>query len=214
MFYGGKFGALLTPQLMKHIHILLLVTLSLPSLFAQNDTEKVVTQVSLQEQYKALKSELEVIDGVRMIKVYEMDRVWKVVIDSMQEQKSKVRELAGKIEGQQKEILALNNSIKKLESEKETLAARVDNILVFGKAYSKAGFVIVISFVILGLLVLTGILFAVGRTALNTSRELRKLNENLYQEFDTYKRHAVEKEIKISRELQNHRNKLAELKMA
>jgi hypothetical protein len=65
-----------------------------------------------------------------------------------------------------------------------------------------------------GLLVLVGILFSVSRVSMYTTRELRKLNESVNKEFDTYKRNSVEKEIKLSRELQNHRNKLAEMKMA
>jgi len=93
------------------------------------------------------------------------------------------------------------------------LKAGVDSLIVFGKPYSKAGFIMVVSLVMLGLVVGAGILFSISKVAAHTARELRKLNESLYQEFDTYKRHAVEKEIKLSRELQNHRNKLAELKM-
>jgi hypothetical protein len=113
-----------------------------------------------------------------------------------------------------KEAEALQLSLNKIEKEKEGLQAGVDNIIVFGKPYSKAGFITVVSIVGAGLLVLCGVLFSIGRVSLYTTRELRKLNENMYQEFDTYKRNAVEKEIKLSRELQNHRNKLAELKLA
>jgi len=93
------------------------------------------------------------------------------------------------------------------------LVTGVESIVVFGKPYSKAGFVTVVSFVTVGLLVLMGVLFSVSRISYKATRELKKMNESLNQEFDRYKHNAIEKEIKISRELQNYRNKLAELKM-
>src|SRR6185436_16129871 len=112
------------------------------------------------------------------------------------------------------EIAGLNSSLKKTEKEKQELEARVDGMIVFGKVFPKAGVISVSLIVIAGLLVLAGFLFTVSRVSFYTTRELRKLNENIYQEFDTYKRNAVEKDIKLSRELQNYRNRLSELKPA
>jgi hypothetical protein len=200
---------------MKYALLSLLLVAFCTQAFSLDETIPARTATpTLQQQYKNLKTDLEIIDGYRMIKMFTMDRFWAVVEDSLQTQKKKIQESASFITRQQKEVTALQASVKKIESEKENLKAGVDNLIVFGKPFSKAGFITVISFVTLGLVVLCGILFSIGRVSLYTTREMRKLNESLYQEFDTYKRHAVEKEIKLSRELQNYRNKLAELKTA
>ena len=43
---------------------------------------------NLTQQYKNLKGDMEVINGVRMVKMYTMDRFWTVVEDSLKAQKS------------------------------------------------------------------------------------------------------------------------------
>lgn len=172
-----------------------------------------ITPGTLQSQYKNLKTDQELIGNFRMIKVYTMDRFWNVVMDSVQFQKSKAKELTTSLASQQQQIANLNATVAKLQEEKQLLETKVDNMIVFGSAYSKSGVVMTGLFIILGLIVLSGVLFVMSRSAMNTSRELRKLNESMYQEFDSYKRNAVEKEVKILRELQNYRNKLAELKL-
>jgi len=169
---------------------------------------------TLQQQYKNLKSDLEIVDGFRMIKMYTMDRFWTIVEDSLRTQKLKHTESVAVISKQQAEIKSLHASLLKIENEKQSLTAGVDNMIVFGKTFPKTAVISVSTIIIVGLLVLSGLLFSISRVSFYTSRELRKLNESLYQEFDNYKRNAVEKDIKLSRELQNYRNRIAEFKTA
>lgn len=176
------------------------------------NTEPPQGKQTLQEQYVGLKSEQEVIDGYRMVKLYVMDQFWKTVQDSLQAQRTSVRASALLSASQAKEIESLKASLAKIEKSKEELIVGVDNIVVMGKAYSKAGFITVASFVILGLIVLSVLLFVASRASLITTRELRKLNETMYNEFEVYKHQAVEKQIKLSRELQDYRNRMADLR--
>jgi hypothetical protein len=204
---------------MKYIILTLLAAmLYLPNLSAQSAQQAAPafdpSVNTLRDQYKNLKSDLDVINGFRMVKLYTMDKFWNVVEDSLRTQRTKFRESTAIVANQKTEIASLNTTIQKLEGEKEVLSTKVDNMIVFGMAFSKGGVVTTASVIVLVLVAVSVALFVISRSAYNTSRELRKLNESMYQEFDTYKRHAVEKEIKISRELQNHRNKLAELKIA
>ncbi len=200
---------------MKYIFLGLLLIVNSSPIFCLNEITPIgPVPNTLQQQYKNLKTDLEIVDGFRIIKMYTMDRFWIIVEDSLRMQKSKLRESATLIAKQKQDIHGLNTSLSRVENEKHSLTAGVDSLIVFGKPYSKAGFMIAVSFVMLGLAVLAGILFSISRVSLYTTHELRKLNESMYQEFDIYKRNAVEKEIKLARELQNYRNKLAELKMA
>ncbi len=116
---------------------------------------------TLQQQYKNLKADLEIIDGFRMIKMFTMDKFWTTVEDSLQAQRSKLRELAALIAKQQKDMQALAMSLSKIEKENQALTTGVDSLIIFGKPHSKAGFIVVVSFVILGLVVLAGILFSI-----------------------------------------------------
>ena len=169
-------------------------------------------QRSLQEQYNLLKADQEIIDGYRMMKMYVMDQFWKTVQDSLQLQRKVQRESQARSAAQAKEIENLKASLVKTEKLKEELTVGVDNIVVLGKPYSKAGFITIVSFVILGLVVLAVMLLIMSKAAVITTRELRKLNESMYHEFEVYKHQAVEKQIKLSRELQDYRNRMADLR--
>lgn len=167
---------------------------------------------TLQEQYVGLKSKQEVIDGYRMVKLFVMDQFWKTVQDSLQAQRASVRASALLSATQAREIESLKASLAQVEKSKAELIVGVDNIVVMGKAYPKDGFITVVSFVFLGLVVLAVLLFVASRASLITTRELRKLNETMYNEFEVYKHQAVEKQIKLSRELQDYRNRMADLR--
>jgi len=201
---------------MKSIPMILVMMLFCTAAFCLNEgSPKSTTPAgSLPQQYKNLKADLDIIDGYRMIKMYTMDRFWTVVEDSLRTQKSKYKESIATIANQKAEIAGLKSSLKKTENDKLGLETRVDGMIVFGKVFPKAAVISVSVVIIIGLVLLAGILSSISRVSFYTTRELRKLNENIYLEFDTYKRNAVEKEIKLSRELQNYRNKFAEAKMA
>lgn len=201
---------------MKYIVILLLTLRFVPA-YCVNEPAQVPpapAPLTLQDQYNNLKSDLEVIDGFRMIKMYTMDKFWVSVMDSLRAQQAKLQETNNTIASQQAEIKALQSTVKTVKNEKESLQAGVESIQVFGNTYSKAGFVTVAIAVTIGLLVLAGVLFSFGRISYFTAREQRKLNETIYQEFEAYKHQAVEKQIKLARELQDYRNRMASLKTA
>lgn len=81
-------------------------------------------------------------------------------------------------------------------------------------SFSKGGFVTFMTFLVIGLVVLAGVLFVISRMAFKSSRESKKLSDEVYKEFEDYKHVAVEKSIKLSRELQSLKNRMAELKIA
>ena len=200
---------------MKAIFTVLVLMLFCTTAFCLNEgTPQSTPPANLTQQYKNLKEDLEVINGFRMVKMYTMDRFWNVVEDSLRAKKTMQQESVAVIAKQQAEIAGLNASMQKIEKEKLELASGVENIMVWGQPFPKASVITSSLVVIIALLALAAFLFIAGRISYYTTRELRKLNESLYQEFDNYKRNAVEKEIKISRELQNYRNKFTEAKMA
>lgn len=200
---------------MKSTSTILVLMLFYTTAFCLNQgAPQSTAPANLTSQYKNLKEDLDVINGFRMIKMYTMDRFWTVVEDSLRAKKSIYQESVSVIAKQKAEIAGLNSSLVKVEKEKRDLEAGVENVLVFGQPFPKASVISVTLIIVTALLVLVVFLFVAGRISYYTTRELRKLNESLYQEFDNYKRNAVEKEIKILRELQNYRNKLTEAKLA
>jgi hypothetical protein len=104
--------------------------------------------------------------------------------------------------------------VAKTDGEKQELVSGVTNLKAYGMTFSKGGFVTFATSVIIGLIVLAAALFVIGRMAFKSSRESKKVSDEVYKEFEDYKHQAVEKNIKLSRELQNMKNRMAELKIA
>ncbi len=197
---------------MRYILLLVCLVALAEVSFAEN-TQPGETR-TLRQQYAELKSKQEVINGFRMVKLYEMDQLWRIVEDSLQAKHNAVREGLARVENQATEIKSLKSLVRKTEGEKQTLVSGVDNITVMGKPYSKAGFVTSMVVLIAALTVLVVVLFVWGKATFKNTRECKRQHEDLYKEFEAYKHNAVEKSIKLSRELQSLKNRMAELKIA
>jgi hypothetical protein len=169
---------------------------------------------NLAEQYRVLSSECDVVDGFRVMKLYKMDQFWKAVQDSISRSQSEINQLEDLVYSQRLEMANLKTSLQQAEGEKSSLTGAVNNMLFLGKPVSKATFIAGSSIALLVLLILVGILFMMYRVAYSNAHTIRLSNEELAKEFENYKHLAVEKQIKLSRELQNYRNRMAELKSA
>lgn len=181
---------------------------------AQNTQPEPVGPQSLRQQYAHMKSDLDVINGFRMVKLYEMDQLWRVVEDSLKVKRAAINRGELLVKTQAAEIDSLKQQVARAENAKQELVSNVANINAYGMTFSKEGFVTFVTTVIVGLLVLAAALFVISRMAFKSSRESKKVSDDLYKEFEDYKHVAVEKNIKLSRELQSLKNRMAELKIA
>lgn len=181
---------------------------------AQNPQPEPVGPQSLRQQYAHMKSDLDVINGFRMVKLYEMDQLWRVVEDSLKVKRAAINRGELLVKTQAAEIDSLKQQVARAENAKQELVSNVANINAYGMTFSKEGFVTFVTTVIVGLLVLAAALFVISRMAFKSSRESKKVSDDLYKEFEDYKHVAVEKNIKLSRELQSLKNRMAELKIA
>jgi len=168
----------------------------------------------LQQQYQSLVANAEVIEGYRMVKVYELDRLWRAIADSLENAKAAVTDAtAAKV--------SLQGKIKTLETALEDKAAAYDKLIYagehiafLGKDFKKSSFktlVVVVLAIVLSCMV---VLVVMGKANYKACREARKLYDDLYAEFDQYRHGAVERQIKLSRELQDYRNRIMEVRSA
>jgi hypothetical protein len=200
---------------MRYITVLFCLVAFVTVSIAQTAQPVVTTgPQTLRQQYATLKSDLEVINGFRMVKLFEMDQFWRVIEDSLRTKRTAINEARVVATQQAAEIETLKTQVAKTETEKQALVSGVANINVFGMSYSKAGFVTFATCLVVGLLVLVGVLFVISKMAFKASRDSKKVSDDVYKEFEDYKHLAVEKNIKLSRELQNMKNRMAELKIA
>lgn len=168
----------------------------------------------LTHQYQSLLATAEVIEGYRMVKVYEVDRVWKAITDSLKEIKAGVVEAKSLNNSLEATIKTMEDKLAKSETTHADLIFASKHITVFGKDFKKSSF---ITLVLIGLTVLVGCiatLLVMGKVNYRACHDARKLYEELYAEFDQYRHSAVERQIKLSRELQDYRNRQMDLRSA
>ena len=80
----------------------------------------------------------------------------------------------------------------------------------FGKGF----FIGLVGFVLLGMVVLMGLVGGRLKMVYQSLREKIEMEDLINKEFENYKRKALDKQMKLSRELQNERNKMAEMRSA
>lgn len=194
----------------KHIFLLVALLLFAGNSFAQQEADALEGKYPLNDRYQLLKSKSQNYKEYKVIKESVLDSFWKIVRDSVA---SKEAALAAKDQN----ILQLKGSLTEtqasLKQKEESMAEVVHDsthIQVLGIPFSKSFFITLVA-VVIGLLVLL-LVFITGRLKLvhSSMKERADAFTTLSNEFEEYKRKAMEKQTKLSRELQTERNRLSE----
>ena len=157
-----------------------------------------------------LKSKSQNYREYKVIKENVLDAFWKIVRDSVA---SKQATLAAKDQNIQKLNATLAETQAKLKEKEESMANIVHDsthIRVLGINFAKGVFITTVM-IIFAILVLMVLLIS-GRLKMihSSMKERADAFTSLSNEFEEYKRKAMEKQTKLSRELQNERNRLSE----
>jgi DNA repair exonuclease SbcCD ATPase subunit len=166
---------------------------------------------TLTEQYKSLNSQMEVIDGYRTVRLFVMDKFWSTVMDSVSAERSERAEAEKEVQKLTQQILTLENKLDAQKEKAADLSDAVDNINIAGLSFSKGGFATAAFVIIVSLAALLVFALLSTRMSYQAVKDIKRLYENTNNEFDRYKHNAVEKEIKLSRELQDYRNRFSEV---
>lgn len=162
----------------------------------------------MRERYLLMKSKSQTYGAYKVIKESVLDGVWKIHQDSVAAKEEALRALNGNI----KDLKAqLNQTIATLNEKEKSMAEVLHastHINVLGIDLAKGTFITVVAIAISGLLVLLGMV--IGRMKLQ-SKALSERNlavTALTNEFEDYKHRAMDRQTKLSRELQDERNRL------
>ena len=179
---------------------------------AQESTESVDEKSTLRERFVVMKAKSQTYGEYKVIKEVVLDGVLKITMDSVKAGRASLRETRDRVSALEIELQNIQATLKQKEASMEEITYDGTHINVMGIPFEKATFVGLVSIVILGLLALLGIIFARLKSQNDSLREKTELIETTNHEFEDYKRKALDRQTKISRELQNERNKLMEIK--
>jgi hypothetical protein len=193
---------------MKKTFAIAVLTLLLTELQAQSRAA-LEGEHKLQDRYVIMKDKAETFNDYKVIKMNILDGVWSIAMDSLQKEKDALRKANATIAQMKGQINSAQEKVKQADASVAESDYERSHLTVLGIPMGKAFFVTFMFLLVGGLLI--GLL-----TILASLRVLRKSVKDkeltiygLTSEFDEFRKKALQKEMKISRELQDERNKLA-----
>lgn len=193
--------------IMRLLRLLPLLLLTVPA-WAQVNPES----IPLTARYLLLKTQSETYNDYKVIKEFQLDRFWAITKDTLKADKAVLTERTLELAAMRAEAERLRLALEQKEIAQADLVFDSTHIRVLGIAMTKRGFmtgvVVVILALVFGLAVVSGRM----RLLVTAVQEKMELANLTLREFEEFKRKSLEKQIKLSRELQNERNKLVELK--
>jgi hypothetical protein len=193
---------------MKKLMVFSVALLSV-SLVAGQSREALEGDHTLKERYEIMKDKAESYTDYKVIRNAILDGVWKIHMDSLAKVKTDLRTANSTIAKLNGEIKGAADKVKEAETSLQESAYERTHMTVLGIPIAKSVFVTTT-------LIVVGALVIALLVALSTFNMLRRSNREkeltihgIMSEFDSFRKKALEKEVKISRELQSERNKLS-----
>jgi hypothetical protein len=196
---------------MKNMTILLVALISTTS-FSQSLPSSQGTleakKWTLQERYAAMKKSTETFQDYKVIKEVVLDGVWRIGMDSIKSQKASFANAKEIIAQLESEVAAQKTSVKRLQDSMEGTVYDSKHISFFGISFSKSLFITLVMLIIVGQIVAIGAVTGKLKLMYHSMKEKVESLDMLDHQFEDYKKRALEKQAKLSRELQTERNKL------
>jgi hypothetical protein len=195
---------------MKKYITLLAALFWVTSSFAQQEADALEGKFPLNDRYQLLKSKSQNYKEYKVIKETVLDSFWKIVRDSVATKEAALAARDQNIRQLNSTLAETQVALKKKEESMAEVVHDSTHIRVLGINFSKSVFITTVALIV-GILVLL-VVFVTGRLKLIHSSMKERVDAftSLSNEFEEYKRKAMEKQTKLSRELQTERNRLSE----
>ena len=171
-------------------------------------------EYKLQERYDVMKDKAETFNEYKVIRRDILDGVWRITMDSLQKERAAlakanttITQLKGSIASSEQKVKEAAASVAESDYERSHLA-------VLGIPMAKTFFVTAMFVLVIGLLIALLTILASLRVLRRSVKEKDTTIFGLTSEFEEFRKKALQKEMKISRELQDERNKLAAMMKA
>jgi len=194
---------------MKNILLLIIVTGSMAySQTIQKSAEN--KSLSLEQRFIEMKATAQTFKDYKVIKEDVLDRVWKITKDTINKRNQDLTDARSQMAFFQEELETARNAMQAQEASINEVVYDSTHISVLGIPFSKGFFQLFVAAVVGSLLFVLSIFY--GRMKLLNAlvKEKALISESISHELEDFKKKAMEKQTKLSRELQNERNKWVE----
>jgi len=182
------------------------------SVFGQQPVNE--QELKLNEQYVQMKVKSQTYGEYKVINETTLDAFWKTTTDSVKKGKSLLNEVREANTLLLAQLQSAQLEVKQKDQTIEELTHAGTHINVLGLDLHKAVFVSFALLTIVVLLIILGLISGRLKLIYHAMKDKMETFNMLSEEFESYKRKALEKQMKLSRELQDERNRLLELRRA
>lgn len=198
---------------MKYI-VVILSLLSIPTMAQQAEAALEKDSKTLNERFAVMKDKSETFNEYKVIKAYILNGMWKITQDTLQKKDEAIAAANDEINQLKSKLNASLAQIKQKEESMEEIVHASTHINVLGIDFGKAFFIGLMASIFVGLLLIVGVVTGRLKMMYYSLKDRMDSENMITKEFENYKRKALEKQMKLSRELQDERNKMAEMRSA
>lgn len=188
--------------------IIFLFCLSYQFSIAQQAADALEGDYTLRERFGIIKSKSQTYKDYKVIKETVLDGFWRIVMDSVAASRKSINEAHQQIKALKAEVANTNGQMKAKEESVAEIVHDSTHINVLGLDFNKGVFLGAVGIILAALIFFLVSLFARMKLVSRSLHERKVAVTSVTNEFEEYKRKAMEKQMKLSRELQDERNKL------
>ena len=176
--------------------------------FSQQASDALQEDLTLRERFTILKSKSQTYGAYKVIKETSLDGVWKIMQDTIAGKNASIKAANQNINNLKSQLAQTEKTLTAKEQSMAEILHASTHINVLGIDLPKGAFISIVAITIAGLLVLLGLIIARMKLQSKSLSERNLAVTALTNEFDEYKHRAMDRQTKLSRELQDERNKL------
>ncbi len=193
---------------MKNLTLLIVAFYSFLTVSAQS-REALEGTHNLRDRFELMKEKAESYNDYKVIKNDILNGVWKIYMDSLAKARTDLAAANSTISRLNDEIQGAAAKVKQAETTMADSEYERTHLSVFGISVGKGIFVTTALIVVAALIVALLTVWGTFNVLRRSNREKELTIHGIMSEFDAFRKKALEKEVKISRELQSERNKLS-----
>lgn len=194
------------------MRIILLLSIVTCSMAYSQPASKAVEDknLNLDERFRDMKAGSQTFKDYKVIKESLLDRVWKITSDSIKRKEQEIAEIKNQIAKLQEELESTRNSMQVQQASMNDIIYDSTHISVMGIPFSKGLFLLLTAAVVGTLVFVLSVFFGRMKILNGLVKEKVLIADSIAHELEDFKKKSMEKQTKLSRELQNERNKWME----
>jgi hypothetical protein len=165
-------------------------------------------ELTLRERFTIMKSKSQSYGNYKVIKESVLDGVWKITQDTIAGKNTAIKTANTNINNLKSQLSAAEKTLTAKEQSMAEILHSSTHINVIGIDLPKGAFISIAAITVAALLGLLGLIIARMKLQSKSLAERNLAVSALTHEFDEYKHRAMDRQTKLSRELQDERNKL------